>query len=46
MLNSGAIMTSALALELLETKMKSSEKFDYIQQYMGVSKATRPFQKA
>ncbi len=38
MLNSGAIMTSSLALQLLEPKMKSSEKFDYIQQYMKVLK--------
>ena len=36
MLNSGAIMNSALASSLIEPKMKSSEKFDYILQYMKV----------
>ncbi len=36
MLNSGAIMSSALASTLVEPKMKSSEKFDYVLQYMKV----------
>lgn len=34
MLNSGAIMTIALALELLEPKMKIAEKFDYLLNYI------------
>ena len=34
MLNAGAIMCSALCSTLIEPKMKSSEKFDYVLNYM------------
>jgi len=34
MLNSGAIMCSAIASNLVEPKMKNSEKFDYMLNYM------------
>ena len=37
MLNSGAIMSSALLSAMIEPKMKTSEKFDYTLQYMKVS---------
>ena len=37
MLNSGAIMCSAIASNLVEPKMKNSEKFDYMLNYMKVS---------
>ena len=41
MLNSGAIMCSAIASNLVEPKMKNSEKFDYILNYMRVSWLTQ-----
>ena len=34
MLNSGAIMSCALAATMVESKMSLSEKFDYILHYM------------
>jgi len=34
MLNSGAMMTSAIVSTLIEPSMKNSEKFDYVLQYM------------
>ena len=36
MLNSGAMMTSAIVSTLIEPSMKNSEKFDYVLQYMKV----------
>ena len=34
MLNSGAIMVSALSLSLLKPEMRHAEKFDYMQRYL------------
>ena len=34
MLNSGAIMISALSLSLLKPEMRHAEKFDYMQRYL------------
>ena len=36
MLNSGAIMISAVANSLLHPEMKLAEKFDYMQNYLRV----------
>ena len=38
MLNSGAIMISSLALNLICNKMKIAEKFEYMQNYFKVRK--------
>lgn len=36
MLNSGAIMTSAISLSLLHPEMRLAEKFDYLLEYVKV----------
>ena len=38
MLNSGAIMISAVALGLIEPHMRLAEKFDFMQNYLKVEK--------